>query len=258
MTNLPVRRPFPLGWVLASLLAVRSPGQTPVSRTGATARRFEMPTERIDGLRSADADCASAVPVPLRLSATRRQRPHASAPAAPRRRSSQPLRRSAWTTDCAAGSAAPRSPTTPCRCAGSRSAAPAARSCMPAACASSTTRRRPSTAARPIAEEVKDKQAANFCDYFRPTPSAWQAGGDSAPRTAPGPNSRRCSAASNRPGDPTVTKIARAMLSRHRGHDDVRGRRSPRARCRRSSPDSWRRCDRRSTRRSRSPRTCRR
>mgnify|MGYP003433183513 CR=1 FL=1 len=25
-----------------------------------------------------------------------------------------------------------------------------------------------------IAEEVKDKQAANFCDYFRPTPSAYR------------------------------------------------------------------------------------
>jgi hypothetical protein len=26
----------------------------------------------------------------------------------------------------------------------------------------------------PIAEEVKDKTSANFCDYFRPTPEAWQ------------------------------------------------------------------------------------
>ena len=26
-----------------------------------------------------------------------------------------------------------------------------------------------------IAEEVKDKQAANFCDYFRPTPAAYRA-----------------------------------------------------------------------------------
>jgi hypothetical protein len=25
-----------------------------------------------------------------------------------------------------------------------------------------------------IAEEVKDKQRANFCDYFRPTEKAWQ------------------------------------------------------------------------------------
>jgi len=25
-----------------------------------------------------------------------------------------------------------------------------------------------------IADEVKDKQAANFCDYFRPTPTAYQ------------------------------------------------------------------------------------
>jgi hypothetical protein len=25
-----------------------------------------------------------------------------------------------------------------------------------------------------IAEEVKDKQRANFCDYFRPTPQAWR------------------------------------------------------------------------------------
>jgi hypothetical protein len=26
----------------------------------------------------------------------------------------------------------------------------------------------------PIADEVKDKTSANFCDYFRPTPDAWQ------------------------------------------------------------------------------------
>ena len=25
-----------------------------------------------------------------------------------------------------------------------------------------------------IAEELKDKTSANFCDYFRPTPEAWQ------------------------------------------------------------------------------------
>ena len=27
-----------------------------------------------------------------------------------------------------------------------------------------------------IAEEVKDKQRANFCDYFKPTPAAYQPG----------------------------------------------------------------------------------
>jgi ribosome-binding protein aMBF1 (putative translation factor) len=27
----------------------------------------------------------------------------------------------------------------------------------------------------PIAEEVSDKQQANFCDFFRPSPSAWVA-----------------------------------------------------------------------------------
>ncbi len=26
----------------------------------------------------------------------------------------------------------------------------------------------------PIADEVKDKIRANFCDYFRPTPAAWR------------------------------------------------------------------------------------
>ena len=26
----------------------------------------------------------------------------------------------------------------------------------------------------PIADEVKDKIRANFCDYFRPTPNAWR------------------------------------------------------------------------------------
>ena len=27
-----------------------------------------------------------------------------------------------------------------------------------------------------VADEVKDKVRANFCDYFRPTPAAWQPG----------------------------------------------------------------------------------
>ena len=31
-----------------------------------------------------------------------------------------------------------------------------------------------------IADEVKDKQRANFCDYFKPTPSAYQPGTVSA------------------------------------------------------------------------------
>lgn len=31
-----------------------------------------------------------------------------------------------------------------------------------------------------IAEEVKDKLRANFCDYFRPTPSAYRPDGTSA------------------------------------------------------------------------------
>lgn len=31
-----------------------------------------------------------------------------------------------------------------------------------------------------IAEEVKDKQSANFCDYFRPTPAAWRPAATSA------------------------------------------------------------------------------
>lgn len=31
-----------------------------------------------------------------------------------------------------------------------------------------------------IAEEVKDKLRANFCDYFRPTPSAYRSDGTSA------------------------------------------------------------------------------
>jgi hypothetical protein len=26
----------------------------------------------------------------------------------------------------------------------------------------------------PIADEVKDKQRANFCDYFKPTPAAYR------------------------------------------------------------------------------------
>lgn len=30
--------------------------------------------------------------------------------------------------------------------------------------------------AEPIADEVKDKIRANFCDYFQPTQSAWQPG----------------------------------------------------------------------------------
>lgn len=36
----------------------------------------------------------------------------------------------------------------------------------------------------PIAEEVKDKTHANFCDYFRPTPAAWQPGQLSAAEQA--------------------------------------------------------------------------
>jgi hypothetical protein len=31
-----------------------------------------------------------------------------------------------------------------------------------------------------VAEEVKDKIAANFCDYFRPTPTAYRPGDLSA------------------------------------------------------------------------------
>lgn len=34
--------------------------------------------------------------------------------------------------------------------------------------------------AEPVAEEVKDKTAANFCDYFRPTPTAYRPGQQSA------------------------------------------------------------------------------
>jgi hypothetical protein len=34
----------------------------------------------------------------------------------------------------------------------------------------------------PVAEEVKDKTRANFCDYFRPRPGAFVAAGDAAAR----------------------------------------------------------------------------
>ncbi len=34
----------------------------------------------------------------------------------------------------------------------------------------------------PIAEEVKDKTRANFCDYFRPRPGAFTPAGDAADR----------------------------------------------------------------------------
>jgi len=36
----------------------------------------------------------------------------------------------------------------------------------------------------PIADEVKDKERANFCDYFRPTASAYQAGATTAAERA--------------------------------------------------------------------------
>ena len=36
----------------------------------------------------------------------------------------------------------------------------------------------------PIAEEVKDKERANFCDYFRPTAAAYQPGSVSAAERA--------------------------------------------------------------------------
>lgn len=32
----------------------------------------------------------------------------------------------------------------------------------------------------PVAEEVRDKEKANFCDYFRPRPGAWQPSGGQA------------------------------------------------------------------------------
>jgi hypothetical protein len=32
----------------------------------------------------------------------------------------------------------------------------------------------------PVAEEVRDKEHANFCDYFRPRAGAWQAASDEA------------------------------------------------------------------------------
>ena len=32
----------------------------------------------------------------------------------------------------------------------------------------------------PTAEEVSDKQAANFCDFFRPRPAAWTPPGSAA------------------------------------------------------------------------------
>lgn len=35
-----------------------------------------------------------------------------------------------------------------------------------------------------IADEVKDKERANFCDYFRPTPAAYQAGSVTAAERA--------------------------------------------------------------------------
>jgi hypothetical protein len=34
----------------------------------------------------------------------------------------------------------------------------------------------------PVAEEVKDKTRANFCDYFRPRPGAYRPAGDAATR----------------------------------------------------------------------------
>ncbi len=36
----------------------------------------------------------------------------------------------------------------------------------------------------PVAEEVKDKAVANFCDYFRPTPAAYQPEATSAAERA--------------------------------------------------------------------------
>ena len=36
----------------------------------------------------------------------------------------------------------------------------------------------------PIAEEVKDKEHANFCDYFQPSPTAWRPAETSAAERA--------------------------------------------------------------------------
>ena len=129
-----------------------------VRRSGRTARRVPVPQRARSRRRAPRCGSASAV-TPPQSSAPH---PRPSPEPAP------------WITDCAAGNAAPRWPTTRCRCGGSRNVAPAGPSCTRAACASSTTPARRSTVARPIAEEVKDKQAANFCDYFRPTPAAYQ------------------------------------------------------------------------------------
>jgi hypothetical protein len=38
----------------------------------------------------------------------------------------------------------------------------------------------------PIAEEVKDKERANFCDYFKPRPNAWSDAGTTAATKAKG------------------------------------------------------------------------
>jgi len=38
----------------------------------------------------------------------------------------------------------------------------------------------------PIAEEVKDKERANFCDYFKPRPGAWSDAGSAEAAKAKG------------------------------------------------------------------------
>jgi hypothetical protein len=71
----------------------------------------------------------------------------------------------------------------------------------------------------PIAEEVKDKERANFCDYFKPRPGAWSDAGTTAagrarsnlealfgakPAAAPGSTTEQ--------GTPAATDRARADL----------------------------------------------
>jgi hypothetical protein len=71
----------------------------------------------------------------------------------------------------------------------------------------------------PIAEEVKDKERANFCDYFKPRPGAWSDAGTTAAAQAKTDlealfGAKATSAPGSTPvqGAPAATDRARAEL----------------------------------------------
>lgn len=66
----------------------------------------------------------------------------------------------------------------------------------------------------PIAEEVKDKERANFCDYFKPRPGAWSDAGTAAATKAQSELDVLFGGGSTKPAqsEPSAADRARAEL----------------------------------------------